>query len=286
MIPSKCQIFKMNLQLFAEEEENNPVNPLLEEDYIDENSSEPTFSEPMPDNLEGQAQEPPAGAPNPQGDGGIKEYFDQKLSGLENLLLQSQVNNSASSGQVLNTETAQAESPEDEIVALLGRSKEELEDDFFKDPISMVMNLAEKIADKRYKPIVEEMETQRSMQAMESYVNQFLQDNPDAIEHLDKIQRIIEERPYLNDKPEALEMAYKMAKFEDLNSRPAYKEEDILKDEAIRDKIIKDYLANVEKQNSEAPIGINKSSGSSALSPQDTPKTLKEASKMFLSSLD
>ena len=81
-------------------------------------------------------------------------------------------------------------------------------------------------------------------------------------------------------------MAYKMAKFEDLNSRPAYKEEDILKDEAIRDKIIKDYLANVEKQNSEAPIGINKSSGSSAISPQDTPKTLKEASKMFLSSLD
>ena len=62
--------------------------------------------------------------------------------------------------------------------------------------------------------------------------------------------------------------------------------DDLMNDDEVKSKIIKEYLSGIQKKNESVPQTINKVGGNIAQAPVEQPKNLKEASKMFLNSLN
>lgn len=290
--------FNINLQLFNEEEQL--VNPLLEGFDIDEENEEMgelqgepigEQTEPMPDNLENQNNpsfeggypqgEPPAMG-NPQGDPDIRNYLDERFNSLQASLM----NQNQNQGNQYQEELQ--EEPELGGVEKLGIDKEEFESKFYDDPITAIYELAEKIADSKVSPIVQEREQQQAIQEMDNQFNQFKMQNPDVMDYIGDMIQIIESKPYLQDTPDALDIAYKMAKFDKVSNAPSEPQrslDDLAQDEQLKERIIREYLQNVDKNNQGVPDTITKASGSYATTPKETPKDLKDASRMFLNSL-
>lgn len=278
----KNDILKMDLQLFAD-------NPLLEDDYIDESEGNQEVAgvegdgpinpedSTMPDNLpDAVPQVDAVSQPTAMADGDIKSYLEERFNSLQDNLLKGQQADPA-----LDVQPGEIGMEDD-------GSQEDLEAEFYKDPVGMINKIAERIANEKYQPIIQEMEQNKMASEMDNQFKQFSMENPDVFDYLDPMAKFIQENPYLQDKPEALGMAYKMAKYDKLtNPESGLKNvDDVMNDEQVKSKIIKEYLSGIQKKNESVPPTINKVGGNIAQAPMEKPNNLKEASKMFLNSLD
>ena len=115
-------------------------------------------------------------------------------------------------------------------------------------------------------------------------VNQFLKDNEYAKEHLDEIAEILSSDENLSKKEDALELAYSkvlkrnfVAK-EQLAKSEEFLSEFVYNNEEIKNKIIQEYLFNIQN-NKTIPLISDIKGSLSVSSPKFMPKNLTEAGR-------
>lgn len=138
-------------------------------------------------------------------------------------------------------------------------------------------------------PIVQEREY--SQQA-----NQLSQKYPDFVQHVPQIRQLFQQNPALADMPGGMEYAYLAAKGMTAQSQPAPTPEQMLQDpnfiqqilgnEQIRNQMISQYVTNRSDTNQQIPpVMGNQPGGSPPAMPPEEPKSWRDATKAFLSSM-
>lgn len=124
-----------------------------------------------------------------------------------------------------------------------------------------------------------------SKQAWKQQVSEFLKENPDAKQYASEITKMLMSDKTLAGMPRSLDFAYHKILAKNFRSEAdLVKDEEFLNshifnNEAIRQKIVKDYLQNV--QTKKVPAVIGGGNGSVGLTPQTKPHNLKDAGDLF-----
>ncbi len=292
----------IDLQLFAEkdeeiegeefDEQGRPLteNPLFQEDSEIEGQTDDSVESPITDDPEGDIE----GEPVEEPEGGEGETFDVKayLKTLED-----RIGSIAPQGETQEPNQGEGEiqdppteSPED-----LEQMNEEFLSRFYDDPMGVVKELAESIANEKVKPFEEERDQMRRQRELESTVKNFEQENPDFNDYVDDIVAQLEATPELQNSPRGLELAYKLAKADKLSQGPQ-SVEDLLSDEGnlekitqdpkIKDLILKEHMKGVSNKRPPKDIGGGPSGASAPLHHGEKPTTLREATDLFMKSFD
>lgn len=306
-IPKKV---KLNLQLFGLRDDLEGDNPLLIEDALDgddtdpdtgDNSSEvPGAGENDTPPVSGNGVDPltmPPGSDNPQyqensdpaGFGGNGNFDIQAY--LESM--KADIMQNMNPGQAASTIPGEeAPQGQDELdPEAMAQMNEEFLENFYANPMQAVMELADKIATKRVEPYQQRLDAASKAADMSKRVGDFQAATPDYNDYVEDMIQILESKPHLQDQADALEVAYKMAKADRLSQQPSTLE-DFLSQEGAIDKImgndqvkkaiIQNYLKDVKNGNGELPTLVGpQGGGSSAINNPESPKTLKEAGALF-----
>lgn len=299
---------KMNLQLFASsfavpgsEKENPLLAELAEPETPDDDpqSADPGDEETPADTAPSAPEDavkdkPVVGEPTqPQDDSfNIKEYLDS----FKNEINQ-QVQNLNQSLEARGQEQDQVS--QEELEARMAQENEEFWERLQANPKETVMELAQQIADEKVRPILEKEQQRERMSQINDQIASFEKQHPDLKEYVPDMVRILSENPQMQESPRALELAYKAAKADVLETRlgSAPKSiEDFMKDdeqkkqllsnEDLRNMFIQDYLAGIDKGSPPSVVGSEKTGGQPSLTPETKPKSIREASKILRKQLD
>ena len=162
----------------------------------------------------------------------------------------------------------------------IARQNEEWLARFYDNPREALSELVTGIVE----PKLQSVKDFEEMRQWESQAEALVDAKPDFDEMIPVMEQVITEKPYLATLPNALEVVYDVAKARqatiDPLSDPAFRQK-ILSDETIRNEIIKSHLEGIQKG---APPIVIGGGGSPPATPPNAPKTLREATRMFLSS--
>lgn len=171
------------------------------------------------------------------------------------------------------------------------------------DPKGIIKKIAESIADSKYKnleskiaPVVEREEMARSLEMWNEATAKFSQDNPDMHEFIDGMKQYIAENNLQNtNEPEkVLKNAYIYAKGlkyappvdpSTLLNDPEFVSKNILTNPAIKDSIIKAYMAELNGVKVPPAITGSSNGASIATPPPAKPNNIEEAGNQFESML-
>lgn len=287
--------FVMDLQLFATSrfhpEDFEGVNPLLEEQQQEQPPVDPqqldaqtgVTEQPLndiPQESAPQAGQPQVGqqtpelteAPNPGED--IQTYLERMRQDiLDRLPAQEQ------------QEPDAGPTPEE-----LAQENEAWLERFYENPMEQVQALAEQIANEKMKPLLEEREQYQKQQQVTQSIDQFKQSHPDMQEYVQDMVQIFGQMPELEQHPQALEIAYKMAKGNKLDTVPqsidGYLKDDtaidnLLSNEQIKNKLVQKLMN--ERQTSPPVMGTGgKNAGNAALADPKEITSMRDATKAWL----
>lgn len=144
--------------------------------------------------------------------------------------------------------------------------------------------------EERLAPIEEERQALQAQQM----ADQFTQSHPDFEDYRDAMQGILEEKPYIQDYPDALEVLYSMAKtqsaqqaptFESMLADPQYQQK-ILANEQIRNLVFQNYQQTKSQANQQLPslMGTPVGTQTPMSAGAQAPRTLSEATRNWLRS--
>lgn len=181
-------------------------------------------------------------------------------------------------------------------------SPEEMNDLLYTDPakyIQMLNENAQKVASQAAKNTIEQWQAEQTRQQQEhqkrvdNWTDQLYQTTtkyPDARDLMPEIDAYLKQNPHFENLPNAVELAYKVVKADRLEAQVANtpqprSEEDLLNDEAFRQKALSDpnfrqafnqVLANDLRAN-RPPTVLSKQSGHSPITPKPQAKSIREA---------
>ena len=294
--------FLMDLQLFAttrfHPEGFEGTNPLLEDEAggveevpIDEEGNElPEGSEaPQEGITQGQPVAPPQEGqqapqqvelteePNPGED--IQAYLERMRQDILERL----------PGEAGQPEEQQGPSPEE-----LAQQNEQWLEQFYENPMEQVQQLAEQIANEKLKPIMQEREQMQRQKVINDNIAEFKQSHPDMSDYVPDMVEIFNQMPELENHPQALQIAYSMAKGKQFDSVPKtiddhLKDETqidkLLENEQIRNKLVQKLMN--EKKTSPPVMGTGgKQAGSAALANPKKITNYRDATKAWLAQDD
>lgn len=140
-------------------------------------------------------------------------------------------------------------------------------------------------------PIIQEREVAQKQAAWNKAVNEFASTHNDFGNFTSDMQNILNTMPELGNHPKGVEIIYAMAKgnqYKEPNqilSDENFVNNNILKNDGIKQKIITDYLQSVKKDG-QAPVVIaGQPGGDIQLTPENKPKTMEEANAALLKML-
>ena len=161
----------------------------------------------------------------------------------------------------------------------IARQNEEWLSRFYDNPREALSELVTGIVE----PKLQSVKDFEEMRQWESQAEALVDAKPDFDQMIPVMEQVLAEKPYLATLPNALEVIYDVAKARqtpDPLSDPTFRQK-ILSDETIRNEIIKAHMEAVQKGAPPMTIG---SGGSPPAMPPNRPKTLREATRAFLSS--
>lgn len=142
----------------------------------------------------------------------------------------------------------------------------------------------------RLAPIEQEKQALQAQQA----ADQFLQSHTDFEDYRDAMQNILNEKPYIQEYPDALEVLYSMAKTQQAQQVPTFEamlddpknQQAILKNEKIRGMVFQDYQQNKTQANQQLPTLMGNPVGSQTpmSAGERAPRNLSEATRYWLNS--
>lgn len=176
-----------------------------------------------------------------------------------------------------------APSPED---------NEQFMSQWYDSPISTVQQLIERqvqsLVESQVKPIIEPIQRERQYS---QELQQLASKHSDFQEHLPVMQQIVQSNPNLAS--QGLETVYWVAKGQNVQpQQPTYTPDQLLQDpqfrqqllgdEKLRNEIVSSYMQQRQQTNQQVPpVMGNQPGGSPPAMPDEKPKTIREASKMF-----
>ncbi|MBO8161335.1 MAG: hypothetical protein H0Z24_06825 [Thermosipho sp. (in: Bacteria)] len=280
----------INLQLFADgmfsgEAVEGLTNPLLETPQ-EETPQEETPQEETPEPQEEQLQEPQEMQQEPQQEiqqETPQEEFDIKTY-LDNLM--QNINEKLESLKPQTEEEINQITQED-----IEKLNEEFMEKFYENPRQHLAEFVKQIVDEATRPYKEKLEEQERKEYWNNLAQEFAKTHPDYLDYVEDMARILQEKSYLQYAQNPYLEAYKLAKAERLSNQPKTLEEmlndeenlnKIIQNEKIRNLILKQVMT--EKKNQEIPNVIG-NQGTSVPTPEETPKSLKDATKAWLKSI-
>lgn len=246
-------------------------NPLLvEEPVVDEPmaTDEPTPELPVDEPT--APQEPAMNEPEPQL---MNEPLPQAPVGVTKEDLQAMLEETLAKQNQPKEEVA--EPTEEDMEAM----KEKWMDDFYSNPQNAIKNIIEE-AITPYKQRIEEQDRQMEWNKK---ATSFLESRPDAKEMIEDIVEVLNQRPELQNAEDAYDIAYKLKMADKLMNKPEkeFTVDDAMNNEEIKKAIIEDYIKNLNSQEN-PPTLIGNQAGQAPLSAGEKPKTLADATRMYL----
>lgn len=266
---------KMNLQLFSDELFPGD-NPLTSEPP----AIEPTEPANEPSEPVNEPAEPVHTSSEPEFD--VKEYMDNMMGQIMEKLPQ----------QEPQEQQPIEEQPKELTPEEIEKINEDFMNKFYENPTQTLQELAQNIAAEQVKPIQQHYENQQKAIAMESQIKQFASQVPDFQEYAGDMAQIIDNNPYLNDAPNALEVAYKMAKGERAAQPQSFEQmladpnniQKIIQNEEIKKMFLSNHMSEIKQ--GQPPIGVGSSSGGQTnITPPNEPKSIQDSTKAWLSTL-
>lgn len=280
-------MFCMDLQLFSRSrfhpEGFDETNPLLEEDAVvpSETPVESVDEVFIDDSLEetvqeGQLEEQQTQSTGQQlPDDNIMEYLETMRQDIVNRLPAQQ--------------EQQAE-PEGQTPEQIANENETWLEQFYDNPMAQVEALAEKIANKKLEPIMQERDMYQRQQQITQSIDEFKRAHPDLEEYTQDMVQIFQDQPDLESHPQALQIAYKMAKGNKFDSVPnsveGYLKDDadfdkLLANPALKNKLIQRLMK--EKQSSPPVMGTGgTSAGNATLADPKQITSYRDATKAWM----
>jgi hypothetical protein len=186
-------------------------------------------------------------------------------------------------GQNKTSENEPVQGPtEEELQAM----KDKFMDDFYNDPMGAI----KRISDEAVKPYKEKLEQQDKEMEWNGKASKFFETKPDAKEKIQDLIEILNNKPELQNYDDAYDTAYKLANYSNVekqlnelrelaNTPKSIAVEDVLGNEELKNSVIQDYLSKLNSQEN-PPTLIGKQTGHSPISAGQTPRTIKEATRM------
>ena len=196
-----------------------------------------------------------------------------------------------------------AQQSEDALDELATLDNEALLEKLMADPKGVITKMVEKIAESKYKPleskiapVVEREEMARSLEMWNEATTKFSQDNPDMQDFIDGMKQYIAENNLQNtNEPEkVLKNAYIYAKGlkyappvdpSTLLNDPEFVSKNIMTNPAIKDSIIKAYMAELNGVKVPPAITGSSNGASMATPPPAKPNNIEDAGNQFESML-
>lgn len=187
----------------------------------------------------------------------------------------------------------QGQSPQSQQFAPQPPSQEEIDsfmNEWYENPIQtfdqMISKRIESAMEQQVRPMIEPIQRERQYAQEIQGLNQKY---PDFQELTPAMKDVIEQYPHLAD--QGLETVYLVAKGqvsqqppitpEQMMSDPQFRQQ-VMQNEQIRNEMISQYMQQRQQTNSQAPpLMGNQPGGQIPAMPENQPKTLREASKMF-----
>lgn len=293
----KKLLFNINLQLF-----NGMFSDIDSESLFSEPTPEPT-QEDIPENIDtppegGEGENeytndvPLEGGEPPEQDEevDIKSLFDNVLNGINSI--PDQIKQQMEQNQQQEQQQENNEPTPEELEAENEAFYENLVNNGKVTIQEMIQQEAKKIAQQEIQTMQQQQQKQiETQQYWQNQAREFAETHEDAKNYFPKMQEILMNNPHLQQDKNPYEVAYKMAKYEDLESAKTPQSlEDMLGNEENIQKVLSNpkikqaFLESLKTNN--APTTVSASSGVVSVTPENTPKSIKEASSRFAQRLN
>lgn len=288
---SNERLLKLDLQFFSEEEFG----------AYDPSTAYEGVGEVETGDNGGQVAEPVAQEPEYLDFGGRKVAANDDLRGLHQDYVNQQRYITSLTEQMnaykMVAETAKSQ-PQPQAAeqnlpsANIGDWDEDTWNKFYENPQEIlggtVQQIVNQILAEKVDPILEERQ-------WEAEVNRMTESYPDFGQFADQIQNVLNENPELADRPNGLEDAYYRAKATSLSGQPSPEQllqnqafvQNILNTPEIQQQFLNQYLAGKQQINQQTPslMGRGASPSFAPVSPESSPTTLREASRLVMKNL-
>lgn len=168
-------------------------------------------------------------------------------------------------------------------------SDEEFMEMFYEKPIEALRQLISHTLEPELEPVKQSLNDIAGQAQWNQRVSDFAEQTPDLEQYQDAMVNVFAEYPELKNHPRGLEMAYAMAKGasgvadpNELLQDSQFVEQNILSNEQIRNKIIEDYLKQVQGGDAPVTIGTQPTSNQVPVTPPKRPQNMDEANKLAL----
>lgn len=188
-----------------------------------------------------------------------------------------------------NANAQQPESPEGDPTNI---TTEDFMDSFYSNPqeaISKIINDAiQKNVNPQIQPLIQKNQQQTEQENWNKNVSDFAGTHDDFHQMQPAMQEVLKQYPEMGNDPTGLEKVYQMARgsqYKDPNtilSDENFVNNNVMNNDAIKQKIINDYLQGIQ-QNNQAPNVISgQTGGNMQISPENKPQNMSDARQMVL----
>lgn len=168
---------------------------------------------------------------------------------------------------------------------------EQFMNQWYDSPIATVQELIQRqvqqLVESQVKPVIEPIQRERQYS---QEIQQLSQRHADFQQHLPVMQQLVQQNPQLAE--QGLETVYWVARGQQAQAQPTYTPEQMLNDpqfrqqllgnEGLRNEIVSTYMQQRQQTNQQVPpVMGNQPGGSPPAMPEQRPKSIREASKMF-----
>lgn len=159
---------------------------------------------------------------------------------------------------------------------------------FSDNPIQAVAQLVQQIAGSMIHPLQQHYQEQQELSQWNRQISQTAAKYQDFDAMRPVIEQVIQEQPHLANLPNAVEVAYQVAKARSYQPPPTHEQllqdqefrQKILTDEGIRRAILGEATQRVQQQNANIPRIMTNQGGQPTVTPPNKPRSIREASML------